>query len=189
MKNKYAIAHLKAVEAEGNIAQMIRKGLTSGDWEQIASGYGELLQEFGKRSRVKGSKEFTPSTPADSYNTQLQTISKAMAEQGNKKVTSKLKAALIEGEDSDRWGLVAVESKKQSKSTTKKLETIRAEHVGLFDGRTYDEKVSELEIFALAMGIKLNRAQVTEFKPKATKRPTRTVKGQDAMTTLKQANG
>lgn len=190
IKNKYAQAHLSAEEKKGTVAQMIRKGLQSGDWSGIADGYGELLQEFGKQTRIpkaeqKGGKDRTDTTPADSYNSQLQAISKAMADQGNKKVTSKLKAALIESDDGDQWGLVAVEGRKQSKKTTKKLDTIRTELVGLFDGRSFDEKVSELETIAKLMGIPFNRASVTKLTPntKATKK----VKGEDPVKTVTKA--
>jgi hypothetical protein len=161
IQNKIALAHLNAFNTQGKCAELIRTAINSKQWDQVGSAYGELLDEYGKRQRIKGTKEFTPSTPADTFNTQIQQVTKDME-------CGKLKPVLIEdGDGCERWGLEPVKSRQGGKRTLKKLEDLRAEYVAMFEGRSYDEKVSELEKLAIEMGVKAERANVEPINKKS----------------------
>lgn len=162
--NAIAQKHIDGEVVRGEVAQMIRKAITSKQWDQVGTAYGQLLEAFGKRARVKGTKDFTPSTPADTFYTQVQSITANME-------CGKLKPVLIELDDgSERWGLEPVQSRAGSKRTLKKLEDIRESHAAILEGRTYEEKVSELEAFAELLGVKMDRAKVSQIKTKTAKK-------------------
>lgn len=156
--NTIAKAHLGAYEAQGTVADMIRKAVQGKKWEQVGEAYGQLLNEYGKRSRIKGTKEFSPSTPADTFNTQVQSVTTTMK-------CGKLRPVLIETENGEKWGLEPVTSKRTSSQKAKKLETIRSEHVAMMQGRTFDERYGELIKFAAMLGISLESATISQIKP------------------------
>lgn len=158
--NKMALAHVEAFNSQGTVAQLVRDAVSNKKWDQVGDAYGQLLEEFGKRSRIKGTKDFTPSTPADTFNTQIQTVTKDME-------CGKLKPVLVELDDgSEIWGLEPVQSRTGSKRTLKKLEDIREQHVTIFEGRTMDEKAAEVAAFAEAMGVQLHMAEVVQLSRK-----------------------
>lgn len=168
--NAIAIAHINAAEAAGTVAQLIRQAITGKHWDQVGEAYGQLLDTFGKRARIKGTKEFTPSTPADTFYTQVQTVTNSMD-------CGKLKPILIETEDGERWGLEPVQSRQGNKKTLKKLADVRESHAAMFEGRSYDEKMGELQAFADALGVEFNLAAVSPIhNKKAAKKGT--TKGQ-----------
>lgn len=161
LTNKIAIAHVNAFNEQGTVAQLVRDAISNSHWDQVGDAYGQLLEEYGKRSRIKGTKDFTPSTPADTFNTQIQTTTKDMD-------CGKLKPVLIEmGDGLEKWGLEPVKSRTGSKRTLKKLEDLRDEYVAIFEGRSFDEKVAEVETLAALLGVKSQRAKVEPINNKS----------------------
>jgi hypothetical protein len=157
--NTIADAWINAELKRGEAAKLIRTAITSKNWASVGEAYGQLLDTFGKRSRIKGTKEFTPSTYADTFNTQIQTTTKDMD-------CGKLKPVLIELDDgSEKWGLEPVASRTQTQRSAKKLENIREQHAAIMEGRTIEEKAGELEKFAEMLGVKIDRAKVTSIAP------------------------
>lgn len=169
LHNEMALAWVSAETARGNVAKSIRDSLTSPEGRSfIAEAAGELYEMYGRRERIAGTDQFTPSTPFDSFNTQVQTVS---SETGKK-----LKPAF--NQVTDLWELVEVKSKPvatskgkgKGKASTGKskvsggLTEVRARHAELMNDRTFDEKVSELEHFADLLGIGLDRSHVVDFK-------------------------
>ena len=157
IKNTIALAHIDAFNKQGTVAQLVRDAIINKQWDKVGSAYGELLGEYGKRARVPGTKEFSPSTPADTFNTQIQTVTKDMD-------CGKLKPVLIEMEDgSEAWGLEPVKSKTTSSQRAKKLSDIRESHVSILEGRSMDEKAAEVAAFAEALGVNLQMAEVIQL--------------------------
>lgn len=160
--NAIARAHVEAFNQQGTVASMIRKAVENKQWDQVGEAYGQLLETYGKRSRIKGTKDFSASTPADTLNAQIQAVTKDMD-------CGKLRPVLIELEDgSEKWGLETVQSKRTTSQRAKKLEDIRKNHVDIMEGRTMDEKAAEVMAFAEALGVHLPKAEVSEL-PKAGK--------------------
>ena len=161
MKNKIALAHVKAFEFQGTVADMIRTAITSKKWGIVGEAYGELLDTYGKRTRVKGTKEFTSSTPADTFNTQIQSVTKDMD-------CGKLKPQLIEMDDgSEQWGLVPVSNSKTKSSRTKQLSKMRESYVSMVTDLSDEAKLNELKQLAEMMGIKIQKGATRKSKAKA----------------------
>ena len=163
IKNTIALAHVDVFNKQGTVAQMIREAITGKQWDKVGNAYGELLNEFGKRSRIPGTKEFSPSTPTDTFNTQIQTVTKDMD-------CGKLKPVLIEDDEgNEAWGLEPVQSRTTSSQQAKKLSDIRENHVAIMEGRTMDEKAAEVAAFAEALGVELHMAEVVQLIQKDAK--------------------
>jgi hypothetical protein len=157
-----ANAHIKAYAAAGKVSEQIRQACINNEGHIAAEAYGLLLDEYGKRERVKGTKEFTASTPADTYNTLLQRVTDSLPMGKHK--AELVSVELADGSSEERWTLVAVESsgkRAQSKKSLQKLHDAIAEY---FAERPHDEKVSEVEQIAKLLGVELPRGTVRNLR-------------------------
>jgi len=198
--NELAKAWIGVCEKVGNVAQSIRSRLTSGEIEDrdyVAQAAGELFNAFGRQERIKGTDERTPTTPFDSFNTQVQRESAKMG--------TKLKPEY--NEDTDEWKLVEVKSRMPIKSGGKAKGTgkgktsdapkkslslieLRALYVQMLGSLTVDQK--EAEIAKLRQSLHLDpveKAPVIEIGTPAHKKAVDAMNKANARKGTRKAKG
>jgi hypothetical protein len=163
LTNEIALAWVDAERRKGTAKAAIEDCLKTKAGKQTLADAGEqLFKRYGKRERIKGTQDFTESTPFDTFNTQVQQSSK---DQGQK-----LKPAC---DNEGNWKLVEVKSKapREKAKTSKSLDEIRTAYVELMKDRTVEEREGELVLLRSLLDLPAQQsADVTRISPAKKKR-------------------